>query len=225
MTSLGNVAASFASIVFVATATTNSPAAASAWMRCNAFLFSESLMSERSTRISAAPKNTSSCFPPRAMSDAENLFTALKGSERTIGYCCLTSISEMPRSAAARMREISRIFPLMRHSATGSPRFSTSTLELSIASSSSTFFSRPSGRRLASSILAIVSVPVLSVRIKVVLPSASAATSLRMTPLRCAIRCTPIARITVSATGRPSGTAATATATEVMNMSANECPE
>ena len=75
------------------------------------------------------------------------------------------------------------------------------------------------------SIFAIVSVPVLSVRITVVLPNASAAMSLRTTPLRLAILSTPTAKITVMEIGKPSGIAATAMATDMRNISSPDRPE
>ncbi len=70
-----------------------------------------------------------------------------------------------------------------------------------------------------SSIFPSVRVPVLSVNMTVVLPKVSAAKSFRTTPLRFASRSTPTAKITVMATGRPSGTAETAIATAIRNIS------
>ncbi len=69
-----------------------------------------------------------------------------------------------------------------------------------------------------------VSVPVLSVQITVVLPSVSAAGSLRMMACRRAILDTPIASVMVTAAGRPSGMAPTASATAAVTMSAALSP-
>ena len=64
-----------------------------------------------------------------------------------------------------------------------------------------------------------VSVPVLSVQMTVVLPSVSTAGSRRTTARRRAMRPTPIAKVMVTAAGRPSGIAPTARATAAVNMS------
>ena len=69
-----------------------------------------------------------------------------------------------------------------------------------------------------------MSVPVLSDPMTVVLPSASMLGSRRSTALRRAMRPTPIASVTVTATGRPSGTAETAIATAVRNISSAVLP-
>ena len=66
--------------------------------------------------------------------------------------------------------------------------------------------------------------PVLSEQITVVLPSVSTAGSRRMIARRFAIRATPIASVTVTAAGRPSGIAPTASATAAMNMSKAASP-
>ncbi len=58
----------------------------------------------------------------------------------------------------------------------------------------------------------------------VVLPRVSAAGSLRMMAWRRAIRETPIARVMVTAAGRPSGMAPTARATAAVIMSATSSP-
>ncbi len=58
-----------------------------------------------------------------------------------------------------------------------------------------------------------VNVPVLSEQITVVLPSVSTAGNLRMIACRRAICTTPIASVTVTAAGNPSGMALTASAT------------
>ncbi len=64
-----------------------------------------------------------------------------------------------------------------------------------------------------------VSVPVLSEQMTVVLPSVSTAGSLRMMARRLAMRETPMASVMVTAAGRPSGIAPTASATAAMNIS------
>jgi len=64
-----------------------------------------------------------------------------------------------------------------------------------------------------------VSVPVLSEQMTVVLPSVSTAGRWRMMARRRAMRATPIASVTVTAAGSPSGMAPTASATAAMNMS------
>ncbi len=69
-----------------------------------------------------------------------------------------------------------------------------------------------------------VSVPVLSVQITVVLPRVSTAGSRRMIALRRAIRATPIASVTVTAAGSPSGIAPTARATAAVIIAANGSP-
>ena len=58
----------------------------------------------------------------------------------------------------------------------------------------------------------------------VVLPSASTAGKRRTMALRRAIRETPIARVIVTAAGRPSGIAPTASATAAVTMSAAASP-
>ena len=69
-----------------------------------------------------------------------------------------------------------------------------------------------------------VSVPVLSVQMTIVLPSVSTAGSLRMIARRFAIRFTPMASVTVTAAGRPSGIAATARAIDALNISTRSSP-
>ena len=64
-----------------------------------------------------------------------------------------------------------------------------------------------------------VRVPVLSVQITVVDPNVSTAGSRRTTAWPRAMRVTPIARVIVSAAGRPSGIAPTARATAAMKTS------
>ena len=66
--------------------------------------------------------------------------------------------------------------------------------------------------------------PVLSEQMTVVLPSVSTAGSLRMMALRLAMRATPIASVIVTAAGKPSGMAPTASATAAMNISAADSP-
>ena len=73
-------------------------------------------------------------------------------------------------------------------------------------------------------ILPSVKVAVLSVAIIEVDPRVSAATNFLTKPFFCKILCIPKAKITVIATGNPSGIAATATATEVVNISINFPP-
>ena len=69
-----------------------------------------------------------------------------------------------------------------------------------------------------------VSVPVLSEQMTVVLPRVSTAGSLRMMARRRAILDTPMARVMVTAAGRPSGMAPTASATAARNMSTSGSP-
>ncbi len=69
-----------------------------------------------------------------------------------------------------------------------------------------------------------VSVPVLSEQMTVTLPSVSTADSLRMMARRCAMRETPMARVTVSAAGKPSGIMATASAMAAVKVSTTDCP-
>ena len=69
-----------------------------------------------------------------------------------------------------------------------------------------------------------VRVPVLSAQMTVVLPRVSTAGRRRMTAPRWAIRATPIARVIVTAAGRPSGIAPTASATAAVNISATPSP-
>ena len=69
-----------------------------------------------------------------------------------------------------------------------------------------------------------MSVPVLSVQMTIVEPSVSTAGSLRMMARRRAIRLTPMARVIVTAAGKPSGMAATASAIDALNMSTTLSP-
>ena len=69
-----------------------------------------------------------------------------------------------------------------------------------------------------------VNVPVLSEQMTETEPSASTAGRRRTTALRRAIRCTPIASVTVRIVGRPSGIAATDRLTTATNMSAGSKP-
>ena len=69
-----------------------------------------------------------------------------------------------------------------------------------------------------------VSVPVLSVHTTVVLPSVSTTGSRRMIARRCAIRETPIAKVTETAAGRPSGIMPTARATAAVSICATPAP-
>ena len=69
-----------------------------------------------------------------------------------------------------------------------------------------------------------VSVPVLSLQITVTQPRVSTLGSLRMIAFRFAMRCKPIARVTVTTAGSPSGMAATAKLTLVKKTSANLPP-
>ena len=64
----------------------------------------------------------------------------------------------------------------------------------------------------------------MSEQITEVLPRVSTAGSFRMMALRAAMRDTPIARIIVTAAGRPSGMAPTVRATAAMNMSMTGWP-
>ncbi len=64
-----------------------------------------------------------------------------------------------------------------------------------------------------------VSVPVLSEQMTVAQPSVSTAVSLRMSAWRLTIRCIPNARQMVTTAGSPSGTAAIARLTAIMNSS------
>ncbi len=66
--------------------------------------------------------------------------------------------------------------------------------------------------------------PVLSEQMTVVLPRVSTAGNRRMMALRRAIRATPMASVTVSTAGRPSGIMATARATAAMNRSTHGSP-
>ena len=63
-----------------------------------------------------------------------------------------------------------------------------------------------------------VRVPVLSEQMTLTDPSVSTAGSRRMMALRRAMRVTPIARVMVITTGRPSGMAATAMPTAARNI-------
>jgi hypothetical protein len=69
-----------------------------------------------------------------------------------------------------------------------------------------------------------VSVPVLSEQIRETEPRVSTAGRRRMMALRWAIRCTPIARVTVISAGNPSGITDTAMLTVARNMSKNSMP-
>ena len=71
---------------------------------------------------------------------------------------------------------------------------------------------------------ASVSVPVLSVMIRVVEPSVSAAMSVRVIPFFLAMRSAPMERMTVRAIGKASGTAPTETATESTSISNTDSP-
>ena len=69
-----------------------------------------------------------------------------------------------------------------------------------------------------------VSVPVLSVQMKVVEPRVSTASRLRTSALRAAIRCAPMARDSVTVGSRPSGTSATVTPMANRKASRQEMP-
>ena len=64
-----------------------------------------------------------------------------------------------------------------------------------------------------------VKVPVLSEQMTEVAPSVSTAGRRRITALRAAMRCTPIARVMVITAGRPSGITPTARATTAISAS------
>ena len=64
-----------------------------------------------------------------------------------------------------------------------------------------------------------VKVPVLSEQMTEVAPSVSTAGRRRITALRAAMRCTPIARVMVMTAGRPSGMTPTARATTAISAS------
>jgi hypothetical protein len=66
-----------------------------------------------------------------------------------------------------------------------------------------------------------VSVPVLSEQIRETEPRVSTAGRRRMMAWRCAMRCTPIASVTVISAGRPSGMIDTAALTTAWKMSMN----
>jgi len=72
---------------------------------------------------------------------------------------------------------------------------------------------------LSTFIFPSVKVAVLSLQITEVLPNVSAATNFRTKPFLFKIRCIPRAKTTVIATGNPSGIEATATATDIVNIS------
>jgi len=69
-----------------------------------------------------------------------------------------------------------------------------------------------------------VNVPVLSEQMVVTDPRVSTAGSLRMRAFRRIMRCAPRARQMVTMAGNPSGTAATARATAMMNISSTAPP-
>ncbi|CAB5013160.1 unannotated protein [freshwater metagenome] len=69
-----------------------------------------------------------------------------------------------------------------------------------------------------------VSVPVLSEQITVTEPRVSTAGSLRTRALRLSIRCEPIARVSVTTAGRPSGITATAALIAVSMRSPQDSP-
>ncbi len=68
-----------------------------------------------------------------------------------------------------------------------------------------------------------VSVPVLSEQITVALPKVSTAGSFRITAFFFTIRCTPSESMIVTMAGKPSGIAATARLTDVINISNSGC--
>lgn len=82
----------------------------------------------------------------------------------------------------------------------------------------------PSNRMWRTVISLRVSVPVLSVQITEVAPSVSTAGSLRITALRAAIRCTPIASVMVMTAGSPSGITPTDSATTASSASLQSKP-
>ena len=78
----------------------------------------------------------------------------------------------------------------------------------------------PAGVQIARTVIWFsVRVPVLSVQMTVVPPRVSTAGSRRMTARRLAIRETPMARVIVTAAGKPSGIAPTARAMAAVNVS------
>jgi len=92
-------------------------------------------------------------------------------------------------------------------------------LTSSLPKSNLCFVSKPTNCMSAS-----VSVPVLSVIIRVVEPKVSAADSFLTTPFFFAILSAPIASITVRVIGSASGTAPTATAAESTSIGSNGSP-
>ncbi len=117
------------------------------------------------------------------------------------------------------MRASLQLAPTMRHQCSAPPGVSAATSE-----SSGTCSSSPADQRERTVMLFSVRVPVLSVQITVAPPSVSTAGSRRITARRRAIRETPIARVTVTAAGSPSGIAPTARATAAVNMSTAGSP-
>src|SRR3989344_3278146 len=170
---------------------------------------------------SGAPRYTHVSLESIFAWTAPNLSVELNGRlSRTSTSLIMSEINNL-YSAPALTIAASSGRPIIFHSDGSLEGFSTAASITSIANLR--IFSLCSWSIIfASSIRASVSVPVLSVSIRVVLPSASAATSSFTTPFCLASLSTPIARTTVSAIGNPSGTAETATATDIRNISKTE---
>ena len=157
------------------------------------------------------------------------MFIALNGS--SIIFLIFKFIT--PFSIPASKRALSVGLPLKTHSSFGESIFSTKASEVRAAilraKNSDSRFSSPfkilmGVITLSTFIFPSVKVPVLSVHITEVLPNVSADDNFLIRPPFFRTLCIPIAKITVIATGSPSGMAATATATAVINISSGFPP-
>ncbi len=148
------------------------------------------------------------------------MFIGLKGIS-AIFFFSNSLFPSIPDSIPASKRALSVGLPRMTHFSFGSSGFSIKASEVKTAAF---------GAKILSPVIPLtfifpsVKVAVLSVAITDVLPRVSTEANLLTNPLFFKILCIPRAKITVIATGNPSGTAATATATAVVNISKNSPP-
>ena len=128
----------------------------------------------------------------------------------------------MPAFAPAKIRALSVGLPLNLHKGSNCSGFSINASLHKTAISKVLFLSELFIS--LTSIFPSVKVRVLSVQIIEVLPNVSAEANFLTNPFFFKILCMPRARITVIATGNPSGTAATATAIAIIKISLNSTP-
>ena len=151
---------------------------------------------------------------------AANLFIGLKEIS-AIFFFSNFFLGLIPTSIPASSKALSVGLPLKIHSSFGSVGFSIKAAEVRVAAFKVKNLSPITSPAF---IFPSVKVAVLSLQITEVLPNVSAEANFLTNPFFFNILCIPRAKITVIATGNPSGIAATATATAVVNISINFPP-